>query len=125
MASQKRKHERRREFAVKILKRQLVRAERRFHRVSGDHDWEGVLKLTDIDDYLPGGWLCEEGATIREYQLAETCGRIYERLEDAKVDLYGPEDNDWCPMDDSRTYMRYEACMSVGDYEGANSCWGY
>jgi len=29
-------------------------------------------------------------------------------------------DDDWSPMDDGRNYYRYEACMSVGDYEGAN-----
>ena len=34
----------------------------------------------------------------------------------------GDGDDDWSPMDDGRNYYRYEACMSVGDYEGANDC---
>ena len=35
---------------------------------------------------------------------------------------HGDKDDDWSPIDDSRNYYQYEACMSVGDYEGANDC---
>lgn len=103
--SQKRKHERKIRFTKEHLKRKAARIGNKLDSTEFESSkWKELDFLYTV--------------ISAEYAVAKD---RYSRWLD-KHDPDTDRDN-WCPMDDGRTYAHYEACMSVGDYEGANRCW--
>jgi hypothetical protein len=99
--SQKRKHARNIRFASQHLMRKANRAAARLDKAT-NKDLVEFYDLLYTD--LSNAWM---NANKRYTEWEARNGYL---------------DDDWSPMDDSRNYYRYEACMSVGDYEGANDC---
>jgi hypothetical protein len=99
--SQKKKHERKIRFASQHLMRKAERVAARLDKATDENVVEFYNTLyTDLSN----AWL-KANTRYRNWAYQN-----------------GDKDDDWSPLDDSRNYYQYEACMSVGDYEGANDC---
>lgn len=99
--SQKRKQERKIRFTEKFLLRKAQKLENKMRSCSDDERYDFLDRAHNKISHL---W-----NAARERRL--------------NLDARNGDYDDWSPMDDGRNYYRYEACMSVGDYEGANNCW--
>ncbi len=99
--SQKRKHERKIRFTEGFLFRRVEKLSEKMRSCSDDDRFDFWKRTQNEIKHL---W----------YEARERRLNLYDR---------NGGDNYWGPMDDGRNYYRYEACMSVGDYEGANNCW--
>jgi len=98
--SQKKKHERKIRFASQHLMRKANRAAARLDRATSNTLAEFYDSLyTDLSN----AWM-NANKRFTEWEARN-----------------GYLDDDWSPIDDGRNYSMYEACMSVGDYDGANS----
>ena len=99
--SQKRKHERKIRFASQHLMRKADKVAAKLDAATNESSVEFYNTLyTDLSN----DWI-RANARYRNWAYKN-----------------GDNDDDWSPIDDSRNYYQYEACMSVGDYEGANDC---
>ena len=99
--SQKRKQERKIRFTENFLLRKAQKLEKKMRSCSNDERYDFLDRAHNKISHL---W-----NAARERRL--------------NLDSRNGDYDDWSPMDDGRNYYRYEACMSVGDYEGANNCW--
>ena len=103
--SQKRKHGRKIRFTVDHLNRKAQRLTKKLDSTAFESD-----KWNELDFLYT--------AISNEWSVAKD--RWVRWLDKHDPPSYWDR---WSPMDDGRTYAHYEACMSVGDYEGANNCW--